>query len=152
MTKLRRAAVRSFAALAVGLALVIGAGVTWQAIAEQDSRSHFPPPGELLELADGRLIHLRTWGTQHDGPTIILDAAASMPSSSFALLAAELAQTHRVVAYDRPGMAWSSGGHGPRDARTFGVKLVTRDAVASRPWPRKTQFLQAITTGVKIVM
>jgi hypothetical protein len=37
-----------------------------------------------LEIGDGRVIHLRMWGADKPGPTIILDAAASLPSSAWA--------------------------------------------------------------------
>lgn len=107
--------------------LVIGAvlltGATWQAWAEQESRQRYPPPGRLVDIGDGRLIHLRTWGADKPGPTFILDISASLPSSAWAWIAQDLAQANRVVAYDRPGMAWSQGGSGPRDARTAAEAL-----------------------------
>jgi pimeloyl-ACP methyl ester carboxylesterase len=121
--RLQRAAVRVGALALVVVAVSVSVGIGWQALAERDLRARFPPPGELVELGDGRRIHLRQWGAGNPGPKIVLDAAASNPSSSWALLARELARTHHVVAYDRPGMAWSSGHTGPRDATTAATAL-----------------------------
>ena len=128
-----RALVRALAVVAALLVVPSAAGVGWQAQAERELRARHPPPGELVRLADGRQIHLRQWGTDHAGPTIILDAAASNPSSTWALLAAELARTHRVVAYDRPAMGWSTGLPGPRDALTAAAALAEALAVARVP-------------------
>ncbi|CAN5644017.1 alpha/beta hydrolase [soil metagenome] len=113
---------------AAGLALALLAALALTATAllgwvEGVQRERFPAPGQPVELGDGRVIHLRTWGTDNPGPTIILDAAASLPSSAWAWIAQDLAQDHRVVAYDRPGMGWSSGGSKPRDARSAAEAL-----------------------------
>jgi pimeloyl-ACP methyl ester carboxylesterase len=105
------------------IAVPVAIGVGWQALAERDLRARFPPPGELVRLADGRQIHLRQWGVGNPGPTILLDTAASTPSSAWALFAQELARDHHVVAYDRPGMGWSTGLPGPRDAQTAAAAL-----------------------------
>jgi len=121
--RLSRATVRALGpATAVVLTVVLG-GASVQAYAEHEQRGRYPPPGQLVDIGDGWLIHLRTWGADNPGPIIILDAAASLPSSAWANVAQELAGTHRVVAYDRPGMGWSRGGSGPRDARTAAEAL-----------------------------
>lgn len=98
--------------------IVALAGATYGAFHEQRQRGQFPPPGSLINIGGGRQIHLRTWGEHRpNSPTIILDVSAMLPSSAFAWLARDLAADYHVVAYDRPGMGWSRGGSGPRDAR-----------------------------------
>ncbi|HUG47653.1 MAG TPA: alpha/beta hydrolase [Candidatus Limnocylindria bacterium] len=86
------------------------------AVVEQLQRQSHPPPGQVVELADGRLIHLRFWGEDNPGPTVILEAAANSFSSFYGWLGPALGDEYRVVAYDRPGMGWSVGRSGPPDA------------------------------------
>jgi pimeloyl-ACP methyl ester carboxylesterase len=92
---------------------------------EDDQRQRYPAPGMLVDIGADQQVHLRVWGDRGgkaDQPTIILDAAASLSSSSWANVAEELSRTHRVVAYDRPGIGWSTGS-GPRDARSAAMAL-----------------------------
>lgn len=75
-----------------------------------------PPPGELVELPDGRMLHLQIAGTEHTGPTVVLDAGQGMFSPAFAWLQYELKTHATVVAYDRPGYGWSTPADRPVDA------------------------------------
>jgi pimeloyl-ACP methyl ester carboxylesterase len=73
----------------------------------------------LIDIGGGQLIHVRTWGTRAsaDQPAIVLDVSASMPIAAWAWVARGLAERGNfVVAYDRPGMGWSTGPWQPRDA------------------------------------
>lgn len=116
------------------LALLALTATTLLGVVEEEQRQRYPAPGRLVEIGDGMVIHLRVWGAENTGPTIILDAAAGLPSSAWALMAQQLARSHRVVAYDRPGMGWSSGGTGPRDARTAAEALrVTLEKAGIEP-------------------
>ncbi len=91
--------------------------VTVQAHAEGQERAAFPPPGQLVDIGGSERIHLRTWGERETGkPALILDVSAGMPSSGWAWIGRVLGARHFVVAYDRPGMAWSDGPKRPRDA------------------------------------
>jgi pimeloyl-ACP methyl ester carboxylesterase len=119
LTRLGRAAV----VVACLLALLGTVGTAALVARETEQRRRYPPPGQMIDIGEGRSIHLRIWGGDRPAPTIILDAAASQPSSSWALVAQQLARTHRVIAYDRPGMGWSIGRSGPRDARTSAQAL-----------------------------
>lgn len=105
------------------IALILLSGALLQAVVEHRQREQFPPPGQLVEIGNGQLIHLRTWGLQNDGPAIVLDAAATYFSSSYAWFGAMLGEEYRVVAYDRPGMGWSVGRSEPRDARSAAQAL-----------------------------
>jgi pimeloyl-ACP methyl ester carboxylesterase len=98
--------------------LIVLSGATFQACVEQSERTRFPPPGQLVDIGGGRFIHLRQWGETNPGTTVVLDISASMVSSVWAWVGQGLAERgYRVVAYDRPGMAWSHGPPQPRDAR-----------------------------------
>ena len=113
-TRLLIAAVRVFGVIA----LVALAGMTLQACVERAERDRFPPPGQLVDVSSGQLIHLRQWGEPNIGPTLLLDGSAAMPSSIWGWVGPGLADLgHRVVAVDRPGMGWSRGPWQPRDAR-----------------------------------
>ncbi|MEP7158791.1 MAG: alpha/beta hydrolase [Chloroflexota bacterium] len=120
------------AALRVVLVLLafplIGVGI--QAWAEHSSHEEFPAPGKLVEVGGGQVIHLRTWGDETNGPTIILDVSCCQPSSIWAWVARDLSTSHRVVAYDRPGMAWSLGPSGPRHAESAAGALTAALAAA----------------------
>ena len=74
------------------------------------------PSGELVELADGRVLHLQVSGLEHPGPTVVLDAGQGLFSPAFAWLQGELAEHVTVVAYDRPGYGWSTPADRPVDA------------------------------------
>jgi pimeloyl-ACP methyl ester carboxylesterase len=125
MTRVRRL-LRAALHLAAAVLVVVLAGASLQAWAEGEERRRFPPPGELVDTGGGRLVHLRTWGDHHAspaGPTVVLSVSANMPSSAWAWVARELARDFRVVAFDRPGMGWSTGGGGLRDARSAAEAL-----------------------------
>ena len=104
------------AAHSVAVMLIVSlSAATVQASAERSSQQAFPAPGQLVDIGDGHLLHLRVWGEASDRPTILLDVSAAQPSSIWAWIARDLGADYRVVAYDRPGMAWSLGVPG-RDA------------------------------------
>jgi pimeloyl-ACP methyl ester carboxylesterase len=102
--------------IAVGLLIVLPA-MTVQARAEQASQAANPAPGILVDIGDGNRLHLRIWGERNDKPVLVLDVSAAQPSSIWAWIAQDLSTDYQVVAYDRPGMAWSAEVPG-RDARS----------------------------------
>jgi pimeloyl-ACP methyl ester carboxylesterase len=107
--------------LVIPLALVLllaGAAVAGQAWAEHDEQARFPAPGRTVNLGNGQLMHVRSWGVQLPGrPTLILLAGAAIPSSAWGWIGPALAADYHVVAVDRPGMGWSFGGGGQRTAQ-----------------------------------
>jgi pimeloyl-ACP methyl ester carboxylesterase len=102
--------------IAVGLLIVLPP-MSVQARAEQASQAANPAPGILVDIAGGDRLHLRIWGERNDKPVIVLDVSAAQPSSIWAWIARDLSTDYQVVAYDRPGMAWSAEVPG-RDARS----------------------------------
>lgn len=107
----------------MGLIAVLSA-MTVQARGDQISQAANPAPGILVDTGNGGRLHLRIWGQPNDRPTIVLDVSAAQPSSIWAWIARDLSRDYQVVAYDRPGMAWSVGVPG-RDARSAADALTT---------------------------
>ncbi len=89
-----------------------------------------PPPGELVELADGRMVHLQVAEIDHAGPTIVFEAGQGQFSPVFAWLQDALAEHVTVVAYDRPGYGWSTPADRPADAGATADDL--HEALAAR--------------------
>ncbi|TVR25160.1 MAG: alpha/beta fold hydrolase [Nitriliruptor sp.] len=100
----------------VGL-LLVAVGVT--AVLDAVDRRQVQPPGELVELADGRRLHLHlvvpdgAQDTAVDAPTVVLEAGAGGTAATYAWLQAELAEEVTVVAYDRAGYGFSEASDRP---------------------------------------
>lgn len=114
--RLRRLLRAALHVLAV-FALIVMGGIALQGATEANERRLYPAPGLLVDLGDGRQVHMRTWGIGHPGhPTVVLEASAGMFSSEWAWIARDLSRDYRVVAVDRPGLGWSSAPFARRDA------------------------------------
>lgn len=98
----------------------------------RDARRN-PPPGDLVEVSDGRNLHLHVAGEQHGGPTVVLEAGFGGFSPGFAWLLDELAEVTTVVAYDRPGYGWSTPADRPVDAPATAADL--HEALTTRGLP-----------------
>jgi pimeloyl-ACP methyl ester carboxylesterase len=131
----RRAGVRHRAGRVVGwsaagmVGLAIAALAT-TAVLDAIDRRRVLPPGELVELAGGRRLHLQVNGpdgaAQHavDGrPTVVLEAGSGGSAASMAWLHRELAADATVVAYDRAGYGFSDVAAGPLDAASVAADL-----------------------------
>ena len=88
-------------------------GVLYQAAGTRWDRKHFPSPGRLVDVG-GHRLHLLESGTGE--PTIVLEAGLMSTVLSWSNLQRELAQSYRVVSYDRAGLGWSDPGPMPRTA------------------------------------
>jgi pimeloyl-ACP methyl ester carboxylesterase len=109
-------AIRWASRLGLGLLILIVTlavtGLIYQAVATQNDKQEFPPPGQLVAV-DGYQLHINCTG--EGSPTVILDAAGGNASPSWGLVQPEIAQSTRVCAYDRAAMGWSERGPMPRD-------------------------------------
>jgi len=118
---------RRYSRAALNLAVVAGvvvlSGIALQATVEAGERGRFPAPGQIVDLGDDGSVHIRVWGAPSSGPTIIVEASAGMFSSQWSWLGPALSDGYRVVATDRPGLGWSSGGQRPRDALAAATAL-----------------------------
>ena len=88
-------------------------GALYQALGIRRDRKRFPPPGRLVDLG-GRRLHLLESGS--GAPAIVLEAGLMSTVLSWSNLQSELAESYRVVSYDRAGLGWSDLGPMPRTA------------------------------------
>lgn len=113
-----------------GLTTVVVLAVAMSAVLDARDAGRLPAGGELVELSDGRMLHVQVAGEQHTGATVLLDAGHGMFSPAFAWLYDELSAVATVVAYDRPGYGWSEAADRPVSAEGTAADL--HDALAAR--------------------
>ena len=71
-------------------------------------KARFPPPGTLVDVGDGRRLHIHATGDSSTAlPTVILEAGRGDISLTWADVQTELTKFTRVVSYDRAGLGWS---------------------------------------------
>ena len=81
-----------------------------------DRRSHHMG-GQLVDVGDGRRLYVSCAGSGH--PTVVLVPGAGELSSSWALIAPDVARDTRVCVYDRAGRGWSDPA--PRQQDGFAI-------------------------------
>jgi pimeloyl-ACP methyl ester carboxylesterase len=90
---------------ALALVLALGALATW--LIARNVEARFPPTGRFVEVRGGRL-HVLEAGPAGGAPAVVLlHGASSNAADLMQALGGRLAQTHRVIALDRPGHGWS---------------------------------------------
>lgn len=97
-------------------------GALYQALGTRRDHRRFPHPGRLVDVG-GRRLHLLESGSSH--PSIVLEAGLMSTVLSWSNLQRELAQSYRVVSYDRAGLGWSDPGPMPRTAERIVDELHT---------------------------
>ena len=121
MRKRRRLRTLIITVISVFALFAVGSGA--QLIAERVDMSRFPPPGELVDVGGGRLMHFDVRGKGNLGPTIVLEAGGTLTSSVWAWIQARLATDATVVSYDRANMGWSDPVDRPADALAVAADL-----------------------------
>jgi pimeloyl-ACP methyl ester carboxylesterase len=121
MRKRRRLRTLIITVITVFGLFAVGSGA--QLIAERVDMSRFPPPGELVDVGGGRLMHFDVRGKGNLGPTIVLEAGGTLTSSVWAWIQARLATDATVVSYDRANMGWSDPVDRPADALAVAADL-----------------------------
>jgi len=96
---------------AVCAAALTGAG--YQVLGTRRDRRRFPPPGTFVEL-ENRRLHVRDMG--QGSPAVILESGLMSTVLTWQAIQPELAQSTRVISYDRAGLGWSDAGPEPRNA------------------------------------
>lgn len=86
-------------------------GWLYQRLGAHRDAERFPPPGRLVDVGTHSL-HIVEQGSS--GPTIVLEAGLMSTVLSWDNLQRVLAQSYRVVSYDRAGLGWSELGPMPR--------------------------------------
>lgn len=88
----------------VAVALLIAAGMLFQAVGLQRDKRRFPAPGRLVDVG-GYKLHLHELGSH--APTVILESGISASSLNWRTVQEEVAKFARVCSYDRAGLGWS---------------------------------------------
>lgn len=107
-------------------AVLIGATLSKNARAyTRKVEARWPPEGRFIE-ADGVSLHVREAGEAHAPRLLLIHGASANLRELWLPLADTLAVDHRVIAYDRPGMGFSSR------ARRNGHALASQAGIAAR--------------------
>jgi pimeloyl-ACP methyl ester carboxylesterase/protein-S-isoprenylcysteine O-methyltransferase Ste14 len=100
----RRAVVLSWVG---AIALVLFAGLVYEAYADAEASRKYPPPGTFVDIG-GRRLHLLCIG---QGEPVVLFEQSGFGNATSGSRARERISTHtRVCSYDRMGMGWSDAG------------------------------------------
>ena len=106
---------RRLAFLAIGAALLLGAGCLAPRGAVTSAGERQPPRGRYVDIG-GRKLRILCEGPEGPGPTVILEAGAFGFSADWAVVQQRLAdQGVRSCAYDRAGLGYSDPAPGARD-------------------------------------
>src|SRR6266705_878924 len=114
------------------LAVLATACAIYQAIGTWRDRRHFPPPGRLVRVNEGRMhIYVTGEGT----PTVVLESGMGASCLSWTLVQPQVAQFTRAVSYDRAGHGWSDPAPETRTARQIAQELNTLLNATGLPRP-----------------
>jgi pimeloyl-ACP methyl ester carboxylesterase len=123
-----------------GLAGLVLVAVATTAVLDAVDRRRVLPPGDLVELADGRRLHVHVMSPADDGasgvadrPTVVLEAGSGGFAASMAWLHRDLAAHTTVVAYDRAGYGFSDPADRPLAAASVAEDL--HEALQRRQLP-----------------
>lgn len=114
------------------LLLGVAAGALYQKLGLRRDRKLHPPPGRLIDLGTH---HLHVLEAGQGSPTIVLEAGLMSTMLSWSDIQRALAQSYRVVSYDRAGLGWSDLGPMPRTADRMAEELHTLLERAAIPPP-----------------
>lgn len=112
------------------IAVLVGA--LYQVLGTRRDHKRLPPLGRLVDVG-GHRLHLIE--SVSNGPTIVLEAGLMSTVLSWSDLQRKLAQSYRVVSYDRAGLGWSELGPMPRTAERIVDELHTLLHRAAIPPP-----------------
>ena len=114
------------------IALLLAAGILFQAIGRASDVRRYPPIGRMVETG-GLRLHLVEAGS--GSPTVVLEAGIAASSLSWSLVQPRVAQFARVLSYDRAGLGWSSLSPEPRTLRQSVDELHALLRAAAAPAP-----------------
>jgi pimeloyl-ACP methyl ester carboxylesterase len=88
----------------LAIAILIAAGMLFQAIGLKRDQRRFPAPGQLVDVG-GHKLHLHEVGS--GSPTVVLESGISASSLNWRAVQAQVSKFTRVCSYDRAGLGWS---------------------------------------------
>jgi pimeloyl-ACP methyl ester carboxylesterase len=94
------------------LVVLLVAGAWYEHHVRRIALRQIPLPGRMVDLGDGRRLHVMCRGDA-PGPTVVLEMGAAEPTPFFWAIQNAVARFARVCMYDRTGFGWSSGVHTP---------------------------------------
>ncbi len=122
----------TIAAAGLSVALLV-AGAVWTQVLSSRAEMAFPPEGRFVE-AEGLRLHVVDRGA--GPPVVLLHGAYGALQDWTATVVGELARTHRVLAFDRPGHGWSQrpsdGSCGPLEQARI-VRSALRELGVEKP-------------------
>jgi pimeloyl-ACP methyl ester carboxylesterase len=108
------------------------AGIAYQSWGTRRDARRYPAPGRLVDIGSHRL-HVVECGA--GSLTIVLESGLMSTVLSWSALQGKLAESFRVVSYDRAGLGWSDLGPMPRTADRIVDELNTLLERANVPPP-----------------
>ena len=129
-----------------GLAVLVVAGMLYQAVGARRAARRFAPPGMLID-AGGQRLHAVCAG---DGsPLVLFEAGIAASSLSWTRVAPAVAAFARTCAYDRAGLGWSNAAVAPRTVEQMIAEL---DAVLTRTAAAEPAILVGHSFGAFLVL
>jgi pimeloyl-ACP methyl ester carboxylesterase len=104
----------------ITLAMLISGCSSNNAAAMEELRQQYPPPGQMVKV-NGLDIHFNVRG--EGSLTVVMESGLGENSLTWERVAPIVAQSTRVVVYDRPGQGWSQPTTSPRTIDVFTSEL-----------------------------
>jgi pimeloyl-ACP methyl ester carboxylesterase len=117
------------------LAVLLIAGMGFQAVATAIDARRYPPPGQMVDLGGYRLHIYCTGESRQGSPTVILDSHNGGTVSGWVWVQQAISNATRVCAYDRAGLGWSDLSPQPQDVYQNAQALHTLLEKAGVPGP-----------------
>lgn len=115
------------------LLLLLAIGAWWERRAGRAFARTHPAPGRMVDLGDGRRLHLLCEGEA--GPVVVVEQGAGEPSLLWRAIQKEARAFSRFCLYDRAGYLWSPPAPGPRSIEDRAGDLHAMLARAGLPGP-----------------
>ena len=107
------------------LALAL-AGAGYQLIGRARDAARLPPPGRLVDIGNGRRLHIHCAGARRAGfqpAAVIFEAGIAASSLSWSRVQPRVAGFAHACSYDRAGLAWSDAIPGAVSASSLAAQL-----------------------------
>lgn len=121
-SRITRWLLKTLAAAAVLVLLLVAAGILYQTLSTSRDLRRYPPPGKMVDVG-GHELHLFCSGSGR--PVVVLDSPMGSSYLGWSLVQPLIAARARVCSYDRAGYGWSEPGPLPRTARQIVSELRT---------------------------